>query len=155
MQAVTADFQLPLEQIQLRAFSGTVRAFYDDQRARIRAARNRPAWLRKCGLRRLGSRRFLNYILSFHEPLKASDSNCNTNGLLLLPHYSTLRLTQQSASTASEQGDLDVQEFLRVLPEISHQQAHVSGKARQIIVELRITEQLTGGCSVVVQFRSG
>ena len=39
-----------------------------------------------------------------------------------------------------EEGDLDVQEFLRILAEIADQQAHIPGHSRQIVVQLRIGE---------------
>jgi hypothetical protein len=40
---------------------------------------------------------------------------------LLQPHYSTSRLSRQSGYADLEQRDLDVQEFLRILPEIPDQ----------------------------------
>ena len=46
-----------------------------------------------------------------------------------------------------------MQEFLRVLPEIPDQQAHVAGQSCQVVVELRVREQLSSGGGVVIQLR--
>src|SRR5204863_2619283 len=83
------DFQPPLQQIELRALARPIRSFHHDQCARIRAAGNRLAWLRKCGFRRLGPRRLLYSVLCFghlvREKLVCRDSNPS----LLLWHYNT------------------------------------------------------------------
>src|SRR5215831_11721645 len=57
------------------------------------------------------------------------------------------------APAALEQGDLDVQELLRVLPKIANQQAHISGQTRQIVVELWVGKQFSRGGGVVIQLR--
>ena len=61
----------------------------------------------------------------------------------------------RKAGAASKQRDLDVQEFFWILPEVANEQAHISGQARQIVVQLGVRKQLSRGSCVVVQFCGG
>src|SRR5712691_9320541 len=115
MQPVPANFKPPLEQIELRALARPVRALHDDQSARIRAAGNRPSGLRQCGFHWLASRRLLYYVLSFHH----CSLRENVRSPTLIPFcyrgITTRGTSPGKAVTApSENGELDVQKFLRV-----------------------------------------
>src|SRR5229473_94109 len=82
-------------------------------------------------------------------------SSWDSNPSLLLWHYNTRRHFRQSAQPGSEHRDLDVQELLRVLPEIPDQQPHVPGQTRQIVVQLRVGEEFPRRRGVVIQLRRG
>ena len=47
-------------------------------------------------------------------------------------------------ASCSKERDLDVQEFLRILPEIPDKQPHVSGQLRKIVVQLRVGKHFAG-----------
>src|SRR5229473_165219 len=79
---------------------------------------------------------------------------CQSNPLLLQGHYSTSRPYRQSRWLARlEERDLDVQEFLRILPEISDQQAHIPSQVCQVVVQLRVGEEFARRRRIVIQFR--
>ena len=63
---------------------------------------------------------------------------------LAQPDLKTLRL---------KQAHLDVQELLRILPEIANQQPHIPGQTGQVVVQLRIGKKFSRGSGVVVQLR--
>src|SRR5229473_2497584 len=54
-----------------------------------------------------------------------------------------------------ENRDFDVQELLRILPEISDQQPHIPRQSRQIVVQLRVGEEFPRRRGVVIQLRRG
>src|SRR5882762_6799642 len=59
----------------------------------------------------------------------------------------------KAAASHLENRDFNVQKLLRVLPEIPHQQPHVSRQTRQVVVQLRVGEKFPNRCRVFVQFR--
>src|SRR5258708_22261715 len=71
MQAVAPEFQPALQQIELRAFAGTVGPFYNNQRTGIGAARHPPPPLRQCGFRGFRAGLLLFHVLVFHQTLRA------------------------------------------------------------------------------------
>src|SRR5258708_9298085 len=76
----------------------------------------------------------------------------------LIPHYYSGITTQAAASGKAypahlEKRDLDVQELLRILPEIPDQQPHVPGQSRQVVVQLRVGEKFAPRRRVVTQLR--
>src|SRR5260370_18075260 len=66
-------------------------------------------------------------------------------------------ITTQAAASGKayaahlEKRDLDVQELLRILPEIPDQQPHVPGQSRQVVVQLRVREKFARRGRVVTQ----
>src|SRR3989442_7574846 len=53
-----------------------------------------------------------------------------------------MRRVPGKSRAALKNVQLHVQEFLRVLPEIPHQKAQITGKPRQVVVQFRVVKQL-------------
>src|SRR5713101_6445760 len=80
-------------------------------------------------------------------------SACDGNPSLLQGHYNTPAQFRQNVPPHLEKTDLDVQELLRILPEIPDQQPHVPGQSRQVVVQLRVGEKFARRRRVVTQLR--
>src|SRR5215813_11857866 len=57
----------------------------------------------------------------------------------------------ETAQKNLEDGNLEAQEFFRILAEVADQQAKVAGQSSQVVIELRIGEKLSRGRRVVVE----
>ena len=66
-------------------------------------------------------------------------------------------LNKQEAvkNAASEERELDAQEFLGVFAEFGDQGAHVASEAGEVVVELGIREKFAGGIVVLIEFGGG
>src|ERR1700692_4571319 len=139
MQAVTANFEPALQQIQLRALARAVRSLNDDQCAGIRPAGYRTSGLRQSRFGGVWARRFLCCVRIFHRSCRHKGQRRLTLSRICYNSITTQRdqspqsaeghpeprryVTREAkAQIASKNGDLKMQKLLRVLPEVADQQ---------------------------------